>query len=168
MAKTLGQGDRRYTELEFESIANAPWQWRSNASGNKTMRLENLNGVKKIRFTLCAEPAIPTQEVGLAFTDIQYSNDGLSDTITLVFNNEPIGSIVTTPSKEKRIFKGHEWNEIQSSGRVTMMFFVGEGMYHVDLVAVTDDWGVELDKIVLRTDNQDPNVNIFCGATYIQ
>ena len=164
MAKTLGQGDRRYTELEFESIANAPWQWRSNASGNKTMRLEDPNGFKKIRFTLCVEPAIPTQQVWLAFTDIQYSNDGPSDRITLFFNNEPIGSIET---KEKWN-SGLEWNAIHRSGRVTMMFSVGEGMYPVDLVATTDVWGVELDKIVLRTDNQDPNVNIFCGATYIQ
>ena len=163
VAKTLGQG-LNYTELEFESITNAPWQWRSNASGNKTMRLEDPYGVKKIRFTLCAEPANPTQQVWLAFTDIHYANDGPSDTITLFFNNEPIGSVET---KEKW-HSGHEWNELQRTGRVTMMFSVGSGTYPVDLVAVTDGWGVELDKIVLRTDNQDPNVDIFCGAILIE
>jgi len=163
VVKTLGQG-LNYTELEFESITNAPWQWRSNASGNKTLRLEDPYGMKKIRFTLCAESAIPRQKVWLAFTDIQYANDGPSDTITLFFNNEPIGKIET---KEKWN-SGHEWNALQRSGRVTSMFSVNSGIYFVDLVAETDGWGVELDKIVLRTDNQDPNVDIFCGAILIE
>jgi len=165
VAKTLGQeGRRNYTELEFESITNAPWQWRSNASGNKTMRLEDPNGVKKVQFLLCAVPANPMHEVSLAFTDIQYANDGPSDTITMFFNNEPIGSIETVEMWNS----GHEWNALQNSGRVTMMFSVSSGTYPVNLVAVTDVWGVELDKIVLRTDNQDPDVNIFCGATLIE
>ena len=151
--------------FEFEDALSdsqqTMWQWRSEASGKKTLRLEDYSESYHIDFTVCIVPNDPTKNVSLAIDDIRYSNDGPPDNIYVRIN----GIVHDYFQTHEKWRSGHEWNVFRNSGRLGDRISLPEGQYTITVSAVTDLYGVELDRIRLNADNQNPSSDLFCAAS---
>lgn len=137
------------------------WVWRSEASELKTLRIEDQEGLSRVKFTLCVEPYNATQNITLYVDDIRYSNDGPSDNITLIFNGIAFAKFQTL----EKWRSGHEWNVFRNSGNLGPALNLRPGRYDLLVTVVTDYWGVEFDRIRINAENQDPNIDLFCGSS---
>ncbi|KAH3747025.1 hypothetical protein DPMN_181446 [Dreissena polymorpha] len=140
------------------------WVWRSEASGLKTLRVTDQVGLSAIELKLCIEPYNATQNVTILIDDIRYSNDGPSDLIVLRFNGITIGNFTTL----EKWRSGHEWNVFRNSGNIGPALNLRKGTYTLVLYPLTDQWGVEFDRIRVNAENQnpDPEKKLFCGASF--
>lgn len=138
------------------------WRWRSEASANKTLRIEDETGSSRLELTLCVEPYNATQNVTLYIDDIRYSNDGLSDVVKLIFNGINFANFTTF----QKFRSGHEWNVFRNSGTLGPALNLRQGRYTLLITVVTDEYGVEFDRIRINAENQNPEVYMFCGSTF--
>ncbi|KAH3747022.1 hypothetical protein DPMN_181443 [Dreissena polymorpha] len=119
-----------------------------------------MNRTHTIELMLCIEPYNPNQTVVITVSDIRYSNDGPSDIVYLKINDVEIGNFTT---REKWL-RGHEWNIFRNSKIIGPSVEVEKGRYVLSIEVETDKWGVELDRIRINAENQDPMKSMFCGA----
>lgn len=154
--------------FEFENALSEQqddyWVWRSQAYKLKTLRLEDTNRTHTIELILCIEPYLDDRNVTVYIDDIVYSNDGPSDIIHALINGVDIGNFTT---KEKWR-NGHEWNVFRNSGRIGPSVVLSRGDYLLHIEVETDKWGVELDRIEINAENQDPLEKLFCGSRLIK
>lgn len=139
------------------------WVWRSEASGLKTLRIEDQAGQARIELSICVTPynRSQNQNVTLYIDDIRYSNDGPSDLVRLRFNNINFANFSTF----EKWRSGHEWNVFRNSGNLGPAINLREGRYNLTISVVTDRWGVEFDRIRVNAENQNPGKDLFCGAS---
>lgn len=154
--------------FEFENALTEDqsdyWVWRSQAYRLKTLRLEDSNRTHSIELDLCIEPYLDDQNVTLYVDDIVYSNDGPSDLIYIIINGIEIGNFTT----EEEWRSGHEWNVFRNSGRIGPSVVLSRGNYLLQIEVETDKWGVELDRIEINAENQDPMGKLFCGSRLVR
>ena len=82
----------------------------------------------------------------LQVINVQYTNDGLSDTITIYVDSQMVGLFKTRSQSGE----GHLWNEPVSSGKVGNETMLSSGDHTITLVATeVDEYLVEIDKITL-------------------
>jgi len=100
--------------FEFEDcVSSNPYvqtRWRSNASNNKTLYVTKDIGV--VTLNLCVEKLDVTSDVKLNVSDIVYSNDGPTDSITLTYNGELLDTFMTEEVHDW----GNRWNVFQHTG----------------------------------------------------
>lgn len=151
--------------FEFENAVDEAqvgfWVWRSEAYGLKTLRLEDYNRTYTVELTLCIEPYIDGQNTTVFVHDVLYSNDGPSDNVYIMIDNNEIGNFTT---REKWL-SGYKWNVFRNAGRVGQPVVLAPGKHILELEVETDYYGVELDRIIINADNQDPLGRLFCNAT---
>lgn len=150
--------------FEFEDalseVQQDRWVWRSEASNLKTLRIVDEIGSSEIRFQICVMPYNTSANVTLHIDDIRYSNDGPSDNVTVRFNNIALAGFQTA----ERWRSGHEWNVFRNSGPLGPSLNLAPGQYYLQVNVRTDRWGIELDRIRVNAENQDPVSQLFCGS----
>lgn len=154
--------------FEFENALSEMqddyWVWRSQAYKQKTLRLADGNRTHSIELTLCIEPYLSDQTVTIYVDDIVYSNDGPSDVIYIQINGINIGNYTTI----EKWRSGHEWNVFRNSRKIGPNIVLSKGEYLLQIEVETDKWGVELDRIEINAENQDPMGKLFCAARLLQ
>lgn len=164
--RTLNAQPQLETQQHFEFEQAVPesqtenWRWRSEASGHKTLRINDEMGASRLELTLCVEPYNTTQNVTLSIYNIRYSNDGLSDDLELWMNGTRIANFTTI----SKFGNGYEWNVIRNSRRLGSAASFPRGSYTLVITVITDSYGVELDRIGVSAVNQNPYINLFCGS----
>lgn len=83
----------------------------------------------------------------MSISNIQYSNDGLSDELTLgIKDYDTIGKIVTRADSRRGLL----WNTFIPTGPVGKALEIGEGVYNLTITATAaDEYGVEIDYVSL-------------------
>ena len=78
--------------------------------------------------------------------DILYSNDGMSDKLSIFLNKTSIGVVITRPDSQH----GFLWNQFLSTGPVGNSVETREGVYNLTVNATSaDEYGVEIDSVSL-------------------
>ncbi|KAK3596440.1 hypothetical protein CHS0354_033403 [Potamilus streckersoni] len=115
---------------------------RSEASGQSTLKM-NKGQTSSIEFCLTKHSEIEVHKVW-------YSNDGECDLITVTVDNKMLGQVLSEP-----LSKGGEgWNIFKPSGPLNCIVYLSEGRLHLSFyVEKGDEYGVEIDKIVLLLHN---------------
>ena len=114
---------------------------RSRASGQRTVRLRRGQYVENSFTTHCS--------CSVTVTNVTYTNDGGSDTITLSLDGRVVGTFRTRSQSNY----GNLWNVPQSSGRVGSSTVLRRGVHTVRTEATTTDrYLVEIDKVILALD----------------
>jgi len=114
---------------------------RSHASGQRTVRLRQGQYVENSFTTRCS--------CSVTVTNVIYTNDGGSDTITLSLDGRVVGTFHTRSQSNH----GNLWNAPRSSGRVGSSTTLGRGVHRVRIEATTTDrYLVEIDKVILALD----------------
>jgi hypothetical protein len=151
-------------QFEFEDVTKETerdlWVWRSEASGLKTLRLVDEKGKSSVQFTLCVRPNDPKETVAVFVEDLRYCNDGPPDRIKLRFEGIDIARFTTF----EKWHSGHEWNVFRNTGRIGPLIRLRQGDFSLNVIVLTDMWGVELDMIKISAINQRPDVDIVCRA----
>lgn len=162
IAIAIGQVHLQKT-FEFEDALpplSGAWQWRSNASNSKTLRMKDEQGLSEVRLTLCVSPYRGPKNVTVSIDNIRYSNDGPSDTVHLRLNNLRFLNFTT----QERWHSGHEWNVFRDTGHLGPGLNLGVGQYVLSVLPKTDSWGLELDYIRFNINNQDPRTEFVCDS----
>jgi hypothetical protein len=82
----------------------------------------------------------------LQVLNVVYTNDGLSDTITLYIDGQNVGSFDTKAQSNH----GHLWNEPVSSGPIGEEVYLSSGDHTVKLtVTKMGKYGIEIDRTIL-------------------
>ena len=111
-------------------------QQRSEASNQRTVYFSRDGQNVSLRLST---PSWCTYRI----TNVQYSNDGPPDTITIYMDNAYIGQFITIGSSGA----GHLWNVFKQSGVVGREQLISPGDHWLTLsVSLTDEDGVELDE----------------------
>ena len=117
---------------------NGTIETRSRASNQQTVRLEE---GQYIAWMITTDSSCLLQVI-----NVQYTNDGLSDTITVYIDGKMVGFFKT----RSRSGEGHLWNEPVSSGKVGNETMLSSGDHTITLIASeVDEYLVEIDKITL-------------------
>lgn len=150
--------------FEFEDILpveqDSFWVWRSEASNLKTLRLEDPHRVYLIEVKICINPIDANHDVKIDLDDIRYSNDGPTDSVLVTFNGEPWTDFITY----EKWASGYDWNIFRNTGRIGESKYLPKGEYVIGLSVVTDEWGMEFDKIRLNAEYQNTETELFCGG----
>jgi len=143
--------------LEVEKFAKAAMKMdRSGAGGNSTVLISD---GQRIELEFCLKVA--------SYVSIKngvYSNDGDSDTIKATLDNLHVGSFQTSALREN----GEGWNRFKSTGPLAGKARLDIGRHTVTLLVTnSDQWGVELDNVVLMIDDEnlkysDLMCNLYC------
>ena len=113
-------------------------QHRSRASNKQTVRLDE---GQYITWMITTDSSCLLQVL-----NVQYTNDGLSDTITIYADGQVVGFFKTRSQSGD----GYLWNEPISSGKVGNETMLLSGDHTIKLVATeVDEHLVEIDKITL-------------------
>lgn len=151
-------------DFEFEhallGIQNNMLAFRSNASGGKTLRLEDENGMYRVEMSICLRQHNTTINITFSIGDIRYSNDGPSDIVSISFDGLQIANFSTNGQSRD----GEDWNVFRHSGPVSPALDILPGRHILQVRVITDPWGLELDRIRFNLSNQDPLKEIFCGG----
>ncbi|KAH3747023.1 hypothetical protein DPMN_181444 [Dreissena polymorpha] len=157
-------------QFEFESVLTEEqrhvknlWVWRSQASGLKTLRLQDFSQRYLVEVNICIEPTEGEDFVAIQLDDIRYANDGPYDFIFITFEGV-MWSIYSTYEKWAR---GHEWNIFRNSGRNGASKRLPKGEYVIGVSVQTDNYGIELDNIRLIAEYQRLESDLFCGGRLI-
>ena len=114
---------------------------RSAASNEHTVRLEQSQYIINTFTTSC--------NCTIRFTNIVYTNDGDSDTITVSLDGEVVGMFYT----HSRTSYGNLWNDPNNSGRIGEAIELEPGMHQVRIEAsTTDRYLVEIDRVIVTVD----------------
>ena len=95
----------------------------------------------------------------LQVLNVEYTNDGLSDTITLYVDGQLVGSFDTRAQSNN----GHLWNEPVTSGPIGDEIMLSTGNHTIKLVTRMDEYGIEVDRIILAltcTDRKCPKFQV--------
>ncbi|KAK3596438.1 hypothetical protein CHS0354_033401 [Potamilus streckersoni] len=124
---------------------------RSEASGQSTLKM-NKGQTSSIEFCL-------TKHSEIEVHNVWYSNDGKSDLITVTVDNKMLGQVLSEP-----LSKGGEgWNIFRQSGPLNYIVYLSEGRHQLSFyVENGDEYGVEIDKIVLLLHNGIEENNLDC------
>ena len=162
MVVATAQTIQKHAEFEdaLSDVQQDMWVWRSEASNMKTFRIVDELGTSEVRFQICVKPYNTSANITLHIDDIRYSNDGPSDNVTVRFNNIVLATFTTT----ERWRSGHEWNIFKNSGPLGPSLNLSPGQYFIQVNVRTDTWGIELDRIRVNAENQDPMSPLFCGS----
>lgn len=159
--------DEIYTStmtLEIEKfVVDRTPRTRTTASGNESVHF-NHGDYLKVYFCL-------RTETNVAIVDILTSNDGRGDLIKVSMDGTPVGEVESPVHSSE----GHvNWNKFVSSGRVGRSLRLSSG-YHVigidisnvsPVSVLTNQYGVELDAIVLETDDKYLEEGVFRCSLY--
>jgi len=157
--------------FEFEECAignpYAQTRWRSNASNNTTLYITQDigHGLGVVTFNLCVEQLDVTSDVKLNVSGLVYSNDGPTDSITLTYNSELLDTFMTEEVHDW----GNRWNVFQHTGPAGDVINVTNlhGNHELVIDIYPTEYGVELDKLVILAENQNPRRQLFCGITCV-
>ena len=102
----------------------------------------------------------------LTVTDVRYSNDGLSDVVSVFLNTSKIGQFTS----KAVVTSGDGWNDFRSSGQVGNPVQIHEGVYklQIQLSKSSDEYGIEIDKVSLQFNCSSVNVNNECPESVIK
>ena len=112
---------------------------RGGASNKQTVRL---NTGQYISWGFVTDSSCRLQ-----VSNVVYTNDGVSDTITVYVDSQGVGSFNTSESNH-----GYSWSESVSSGPIGDEIQLSSGDHTIKLVAIAevDEYSVEIDIITLR------------------
>lgn len=136
--------------------------YRSEASGNMTIHLQDADASKTFTAKLCVE-GIGSDPVVIQVTGVYYSNDGPPDTIFLTLDGNPLGQ----GSTEEFSNGGAEWNVFKSTGPIGGAVALTNGNHTLSMTTNADQWGVELDYMTIRAQNQNPEVELLCESEFL-
>ena len=148
-------------EAEHGTSTGGVEKYRSQASGGVTVLINTLRD--NITFSL---EVINTTCNQLTVTDVQYSNDGLSDVVNVFLNTSKIGQFTS----KAVVNSGDGWNVFQSSGQVGNPVQLHKGVYklQIQLSKSSDEYGIEIDKVSLQFYCSSVNVNNQCPESAIK
>ena len=141
--------------------AKAEWRWRSQATNLKTLYIVDPGQDRHftINIRLCISPASPSKSVDVQVTNIRYSNDGSSDMLYVQIDGRQVGTRLTYAKSSW----GHGWNVFRDTMKIGDPFSLSKGEHILSLQAKTDRWGVEFDRIVINSENQNEHLDLICG-----
>ncbi|KAK3579226.1 hypothetical protein CHS0354_033293 [Potamilus streckersoni] len=149
-------------EVELENIEiKHPWTgirsiYRQNASGGGSLHLYENDA---IIIRLC-----PDGPMFVSVENVSYSNDGMSDTIQLLENQNVLGTFSTYQQSNW----GEYWNDFLSSGPLGNFHAYSQPINLTFSVTYADCFGVELDKIVLKINKSVDQSFFICGYNLIE
>ena len=148
-------------EAEYGTSTGGVQKHRSQASNGVTVLINTLRD--NITFSL---EVISTTCNQLTVTDVQYSNDGLSDVVDVFLNTSKIGQFTS----KAVVNSGDGWNVFQSSGQVGNPVQLHKGVYklQIQLSKSSDEYGIEIDKVSLQFYCSSVNVNNQCPESVIK
>ena len=128
-------------QAEDGASTSAIINYRSGATNGLDVFLKQ-GGVLTLIFQL-----IGKETCTMSISNIQYSNDGLSDELTLeITGYDIIGKVVTRPDSRRGLL----WNTFIPTGPVGKALKIGEGVYNLTITATAaDEYGVEIDYVSL-------------------
>ena len=131
---------------------------RSEASNKMTVLLFESESIEH-RFTTSSNCVFMLR-------GLHYSNDGLTDNVTLSINGQFIVQVETI--QEYR--DGHLWNEIRDSGSIGKEISITPGQHSLEIsVTSSDSYGVEIDVTILDFSCENDNdVNGRCLKTVVE
>ena len=133
-------------ELEAELGSGYPsgaYRHRSAASSDATVAL-NQGQSTTLHFSVFSTCTV-------SVTNVAYTNDGGSDTISVSVDGTNIGSFQTVAESNA----GHNWNVVRNSGNLGNSVIVASGTHTVRVTATTtDQYGVEIDRVSLLFDSE--------------
>lgn len=154
--------------FEFENTVTKKkedelWVWRSEASGLKSLHVDNSMGkVISVKLELCLKTENKTKkDVTVSIKNLRYSNDGESDQLHFEIDKEHFADFMTTGDSER----GHGWNKYRNSGTIGSPVHLKPGRRELVITIKTDDYGAELDYILMKFENQDPAEEVFCKSS---
>ena len=102
----------------------------------------------------------------LTVTDVQYSNDGLSDVVNVFWNTSKIGQFTS----KAVVNSGDGWNVFHSLGQVGNPVQINIGVYNlqIQLSKSSDEYGIEIDKVSLQFYCSSVNANNQCPESTIK
>lgn len=157
-------------QFDFENVLTKEqklvkdlWVWRSQATGLKTLRLQDFSQRYLVEINICIEPTEGEEFVTIQLDDIRYANDGPYDFIFITFEGV-MWSIYSTFEKWAH---GHQWNILRNSGRNGAPKRLPKGEYVIGVSVQTDKYGLELDNIRLTAEYQKLESDLFCGGRLI-
>lgn len=132
-------------QAEDGASTSASINYRSGATNGLAVFLKQ-GGVLTLIFQLTGK-----ETCTMSISDIQYSNDGLSDVFTLeITDYGTIGKVVTRPHS----LNGLLWNLFLPTGPVGETLEIDEGVYNLTITATAaDEYGVEIDYVSLLFTN---------------
>ena len=148
-------------EAEYGTSTGGVQKHRSQASNGVTVLINTLRD--KITFLL---DVVNTTCNQLIVTDVQYSNDGLSDVVNVFLNTSKIGQFTS----KAVVNSGDGWNVFRSSGQVGNPVQIRKGAYklQIELSKSSDEYGIEIDKVSLQFYCSSVNVNNQCPESAIK
>ena len=154
-------GCRLEIEAEHGTSIGGAERFRSRASNGATVLIntlrDNITFQLEIANTTCNQVTV---------TDVRYSNDGLSDVVSVFLNTSEIGQFTS----KALVTSGDGWNDFQSSGQVGNPVQLHEGVYNlqIQLSKSSDEYGIEIDKVSLQFYCSSVDVNNECPESVIK
>ncbi|XP_052818504.1 uncharacterized protein LOC128244544 [Mya arenaria] len=143
--------------LELENYASSELRMpRSTASGNSTVLLKQGQFVE---MEICV-----SKVTNMSIRNVVYSNDGNVDTVWVTIDGLHAQSFKTEYLSDN----GNAWNKFKSTGPLQGKVNLYAGKHTIKFNATeTDDWGVEIDNVVLLIDDNwlqysDIVCNLYC------
>lgn len=144
--------------LEVEKFAPASMRMpRSGASENFTVLMKNGDF---IHIEICLRDA-----TFVRIENIVFSNDGDADSISATIDERNMGTFQSTSTHGNL---GNDWNSFMSSGPLQGKAMLDLGRHVITLRSATDEWGIEIDNIVLAVGDElikheDLLCNLYCS-----
>ena len=131
-------------QAEDGASTTAEKNYRSGATNGLAVLLKQ-GGTLDLMFEI-----IGNETCEMQVADILYSNDGMSDKLSLFLNKTTIGEFITRADSRN----GFLWNEFLSTGPVGNSVETREGVYNLTVNATSaDEYGVEIDSVLLLLTN---------------
>ena len=148
-----------YVDFEAEyDTSTGTTMHRSEASNKMTVLLFESESIEH-RFTTSSNCVFMLR-------GLHYSNDGLSDTVTVTINGQFIVQVETI----EEYGLGHLWNVIRDSGSIGKEISITPGQHSLEIsVTSSDMYGVEIDVTSLDFSCENDNdVNGRCLKTVVE
>ena len=148
-----------YVDFEAEyGTSTGTTMHRSEASNKMTVLLFESESIEH-RFTTSSSCVFMLR-------GLHYSNDGLTDNVTLSINGQFIVQVETI----QEYGDGHLWNEIRDSGSIGKEISIAPGQHSLEIsVTSSDSYGVEIDVTILDFSCENDNdVNGRCLKTVVE
>ena len=127
-------------QAEDGASTTAEKNYRSGATNGLAVLLKQ-GGTLDLMFEI-----IGNETCEMQVADILYSNDGMSDKLSLFLNKTSIGEVITRADSRN----GFLWNQVLSTGPVGNLAETREGVYNLTVNATSaDEYGVEIDSVSL-------------------
>ena len=148
---------KQLTQYEIENvfIKTEPGRIskRAGASGGHSVYMKQGDSVE---IKIC-----PKELVGINIDEVFYSNDGWFDQVDIHVDGQYVDSFWSDSNVGGY---GNFWNIFKSSGKVGPKIMLSSGYHTIELYVVfADMWGIELDRIVLKTDSAVDENTFWCS-----